>query len=211
MNLLTVLPLAVVMIAGPQVISAIFLATSRDPRRSSVAYLLGAGLAMIVGLTVWYLVFHTIRAGAGGADRNGGSRRLISWIVLALLLILMVVVFIRRKRNEPPRWMRRLQDARPRFAFGLGVLLFLVMPSDEATMAAVAGSLAGQNRPWWHILPFTIVTVLLLALPLLTLLVFGQRATRALPKVRDWANANSWLVSEFVLVIFVVIVASGLS
>lgn len=37
------------MIAGPQIISAIFLASSRDPRRGSGAYLLGAGLAIIVG------------------------------------------------------------------------------------------------------------------------------------------------------------------
>jgi hypothetical protein len=41
--------------------------------------------------------------------------------------------------------------------------------------------------PWWHVLPFLAVT-LLLALPLLALLAFGQRAVRVLPKVRDWGQ-----------------------
>jgi hypothetical protein len=106
--------------------------------------------------------------------------------------------------------MHRLEEATPRLAFGLGLLLFLAMPSDEATMAAVAGGLAGHGRPWWHLLPFVAVTVLLLALPLLALLAFGQRALRVLPRIRDWANAHSWVVNEGVILIFVVIVGSSL-
>ena len=44
MSFLTVLPLASVMIAGPQIVSATLLATGRDPRRNSRrAGLLGMG------------------------------------------------------------------------------------------------------------------------------------------------------------------------
>jgi hypothetical protein len=127
-------------------------------------------------------------------------------VVLGVLAALMVMVFARRKRNQPPKWMGKLEEAKPRFAFKLGFLLFIAMPSDEATMLAVSASLAGHDKPWWHVLPFLAVTVLLLALPLLALLALGQRAVRTLPKVRDWANANSWLVSEAVILIFVAIV-----
>ncbi|MFC7548776.1 GAP family protein [Plantactinospora sp. GCM10030261] len=210
MNLASVLPLAVVMVAGPQVISAIFLASSRDAKRSSVAFLAGSGLATLTGLSVWYLVFHLIRGGGDG-DKDDGTRRLIDWIVLAILLVLMVLVYLRRKRSEPPKWMGKLEEAGPRFAFVLGILLFLAMPSDEATMAAVAGSLAGHGKPWPHLLPFLFVTLLLLALPLVALLVFGQRAVAVLPKIRNWANNHSWLVSEAVILIFVAIVASDLT
>ena len=41
------------------------------------------------------------------------------------------------------------------------------------------------------------------------MLAFGQRAETMLPKVRDWMNTNSWIVSEVVLVFFVVIVLAG--
>ena len=157
MNLLSVLPLTVVMIAGPQIISAIFLASSRDAKRSSLAYLVGAGLAMLIGLTVWYFVFQAVRGTGGGQGKHDGTRHLIDWVVLAVLLALMVIVFARRKRNQPPKWMSKLQAASPRFAFGLGFLLFIAMPTDEGTMLAVAASLAGHDKPWWHLLPFLVL------------------------------------------------------
>jgi hypothetical protein len=50
-SLLTVLPLAFVIIAGPQ-ISAILLAIGHDPRRNSLAFLAGAALAVTVGTLV---------------------------------------------------------------------------------------------------------------------------------------------------------------
>ena len=210
MNWLSVLLLAVVMIAGPQIISAVFLASSREAKRSSLAYLVGAGLAVLIGLTVWYFVFHVVRGTGGGQGKHDGTRHLIDWVVLAVLFALMVMVFARRKRTQPPKWMSKLQVASPRFAFGLGFLLFIAMPTDEGTMLAVAGSLAGQHKPWWHLLPFLVLTLLLLALPLLALLAFGQRAVAVLPRIRDWANEHSWLISEAVILIFVAIVVSDL-
>jgi hypothetical protein len=35
--------------------------------------------------------------------------------------------------------------------------------------------------------------------------VLGQRAVDSLPKVRDWMNENSWIVSEAVIALFVVL------
>jgi Sap, sulfolipid-1-addressing protein len=60
------------------------------------------------------------------------------------------------------------------------------------------------------VLPFVALTLLLLALPLLNVLAFGKRGRAFLPKVRDWMNANSWIVSEIVLVFFIVIVIDSL-
>jgi hypothetical protein len=39
--------MAVVMVAGPQIVSAIFLATSEQARRSSIAYVIGVALAVL--------------------------------------------------------------------------------------------------------------------------------------------------------------------
>jgi hypothetical protein len=40
-------------------------------------------------------------------------------------------------------------------------------------------------------------------------LALGQRAKSALPKVRDWMDENSWIVSEVVLAFFIGIVLLG--
>ena len=49
------------------------------------------------------------------------------------------------------------------------------------------------------------MTLFLLAIPLLGLLAFGERAQAAMPKARDWMNNNSWVVSEIVIGLFVVL------
>jgi hypothetical protein len=54
------------------------------------------------------------------------------------------------------------------------------------------------------------VTLLLLAVPSLLLVFLGQRGQRLLPKVRDWMNDNSWIVSEIVIGLFVVLTTSSL-
>jgi hypothetical protein len=47
------------------------------------------------------------------------------------------------------------------------------------------------------------LTLFLLALPALLVVVMGKRAQTFLPKVRNWMNANSWMVSEAVIVLFI--------
>jgi hypothetical protein len=38
-----------------------------------------------------------------------------------------------------------------------------------------------------------------------------RRAQEFLPKVRDWMDANSWIVNELVLLLFVAIVISNIA
>jgi threonine/homoserine/homoserine lactone efflux protein len=104
----------------------------------------------------------------------------------------------------------RLQAADARFSFRLGLLLFLVMPTDVITMISVGSYLARHGDPWWYSLPFLLLTLLLAGLPLLILLLLGQRAKVLLPKLRDWMNTNSWVISEIVLVFFLILNISSL-
>ena len=41
-------------------------------------------------------------------------------------------------------------------------------------------------------------------------LLLGEKGKTLLPKVRDWMNANSWIVSERIIGLFVVVTASSL-
>jgi hypothetical protein len=48
--------------------------------------------------------------------------------------------------------------------------------------------------------------VLIAALPLLLFLLFQRRAQLLMPKLRDWMNANSWLVNIIVCVVFIFLI-----
>jgi hypothetical protein len=204
MNFLTILPLAFVMIAGPQILSAIFLATSEDWRRTSLAYIVGAALSITLFITLAYLLLN-------GVSDAGASNDSIYAIVLVLLLVAMLRTFLKRHEANVPKWMTKLQTATPRFAFLLGAALLGVFPTDILTSAAVGSYLAAHGDPWWHMLPFLALTLLLLAVPSLMVLALGERGQRLLPKVRDWMTSHAWIVNEIVLTLFVVITINSLA
>jgi small neutral amino acid transporter SnatA (MarC family) len=71
--LLAVLPLAIVMSAGPQIVTAVFLATSREARRNSLAFLTSVAVATTIGVTVFYFL------GSGlSEDRSSDSGK--NWL-----------------------------------------------------------------------------------------------------------------------------------
>ena len=196
--------MAFVMIAGPQILTAIFLATTENWRRNSAAYLAGAALSITVIVTIAYFV------GSGARDA-GASDDTLDIVVLVLLAAAAVYKFLTRKTAEPPKWMGKLQTADPKLSFKLGFLLLGVFPTDILTAWAVGTYLASHGDPWWHYLPFVLTTLLFIGLPAILLLVFGQRAQAFLPKARDWMNTNSWIVSEIVIALFIVITANSLA
>jgi threonine/homoserine/homoserine lactone efflux protein len=195
--------MAFVMIAGPQILSAIFLATSEDWRRNSFAYVFGASLSITLVVTAAYLLLN-------GAASSGTSNDTIYVIVLVLLLVAMVHVYLARETSEPPKWMGTLQTASAAFSFKLGFLLLGVFPTDILTSCAVGSYLAAHGDPWWHCLPFIALTLLILSTPVLLLLIFRQRAEAFLPKARTWMNDNSWVVNEIVILLFVAITLNSL-
>ena len=203
MSILQVLPLAFVMVAGPQILSSIFFATSENWRTNSAAYVLGAVLSISIVVTAAFFL-------SSGARGQGASNDTFYFVILALLVFGMVHTFHTRKTAEPPKWMGKLQAASPRFCFVLGFLLLGIFPSDLVTSISVGSFLSTKGDPWWHYIFFLALTLLFLALPALLVLLMGSRAQEFLPKVRDWMNANSWIVNELVLLLFVAIVISNI-
>lgn len=122
MSFLQILPLAFVMIAGPQIVSAFFLATSDDWAKNSIAYITGAAVSITTVVTAAYLVASGTKS-AAGTEHSGTIDRVIDWVVLALILFLIARVYLSRHASEPPRWMSKLQGAKPRFALLLGMAL----------------------------------------------------------------------------------------
>ncbi len=209
-DLLTVLPLAFVMIAGPQIISAVFLATSVGWARNSLAYIVGAAVSITLVVTIAYLVVKGAKSSADSSS-TGGEGQTLDVVLLALLVFLAVNVYRKRNEAEPPKWMGKLQEAKPGFSFKLGFLLLGVFPTDIITSVTVGTRLAREGDPWWHVLGFIAVTLLLLAIPAILVVVMGKRAQTFLPKVREWMNTNSWIVSEIVIALFIGIEINSLA
>jgi cytochrome c biogenesis protein CcdA len=119
--LLTVLPMAVVMSAGPQIVTAIFLATSREAKRNSLAFLLGIALATTIGVSGFYLL------GFGVGEQEDSEKNWLDWTIIGLLVVLALLVYARRKETHPPKWMGKVETANARFALTIGFLLYLLM------------------------------------------------------------------------------------
>jgi hypothetical protein len=208
-SFLTVLPLAFVMVAGPQIISAIFLATSEKWQKNSAAFLAGVLITVTLFVSVAYVLVRVLFDAAGSSGESS-TKVWLDVVLLVLLVVAGVHKYMTRKTSKPPQWMGKLEEATPKMSFRLGLLLLGVFPTDIITSVVVGSSLARNADPWWYCLPFVLLTLLFAALPVLFVLILGKRAASILPKVRDWMNTNSWIVSEIVIVFFIVMEINNL-
>jgi hypothetical protein len=205
---LAVIPLAITMNAGPQIMSAIIFVTTPKALRLSAYFLAGVVIAVTAGVTITYTLASVLGGSVslGDPSDSGSIGNIIQYVLVGLLVILSIRSYLGRKTSEPPRWLGAMQNAKPTTAFITGLLLLSVFPSDLVILITVGVNLAQQNAGLVAALPFIGATILIAALPVLSYLLFRHRAQRAMPKVRDWMNANSWLVNIIVYVIFILLI-----
>src|SRR3712207_3770375 len=205
---LAILPLAITMMAGPQIMSAIIFVTAPKALKLSAYFLAGVVIALTVGVTITY----TLATALGGSislgdpSNNGSLGKIIQYLFVGLLVFLSIKNYVRRETIEPPRWLGALQNAKPRTAFTTGLVLLSAFPSDFVILVTVGVNLAQNNASLLAAVPFIAATVFIAALPALSYLLFRRRAQRVMPKVRDWMNTNSWLVNIIVYVVFVYLI-----
>jgi threonine/homoserine/homoserine lactone efflux protein len=201
---LQILPLAITMMAGPQIMSAIIFVTAPKALRVSVPFLAGVTIATTVGVILTTAIASLLSL--GHPSDSGSSGHIIQYVLVGLLIALAVKNYVGRETAEPPRWLGALQQADARRAFITGLLVILLMPSDIIIMLTVGTNLAQHNAGLVAALPFIGATLLVAALPLLFFLLFHRRAQTFMPKVRDWMNNNSWLVNIIVCGVFIVLI-----
>ena len=205
---LAIIPLAITMNAGPQIMSALIFVTAPKPLKLSASFLAGVVIAVSAGLTITY-TFATVLGNSislGDPSDSGSIGNIIQYLLVGLLVFLAIKNYVRRESIEPPRWLGALQNAKPTTAFTTGLLLLSVFPSDFVVLVTVGMNLAQNDAPLVAGLPFIGATIFIAALPVLFYLLFRRRAQRLMPKVREWMNANSWLVNIIVYVIFIVLI-----
>ena len=205
---LSVIPLAITMNAGPQIMSALVFVTASKPLKLSAYFLTGVVIAVSVGVTITYTLATVLGNGVslGDPSDSGSLGNIIQYVLVGLLVFLSIKSYLRRETSAPPRWLGALQNAGPRTAFTTGLLLLSVFPSDLVILVTVGINLAQQNASLLGAVPFVVATILIAALPVLSYLLFRRRAERAMPKVRDWMNTNSWLVNIIVYIVFILLI-----
>ena len=70
---LQIVPLALIMVMGPQILTAIFLVTSREPVKNSIAMLIGVVAAACISLAIWFGIVkaHCSRPSQSGRLASG--------------------------------------------------------------------------------------------------------------------------------------------
>ena len=205
---LEILPLAITMMAGPQIMSAIIFVTAEKAVPISLAFVGGVAIATTLGVLVVSLIGKATDIDLGDPSDAGSTGAIVQYVLIGLLILAAIKNYVRRETIEPPKWLGKLQHAGPKDAFRTGLLVILLMPSDIIILLTVGAHLDQSNSSFSAALPFIGATILIAALPLLGFLLFHRRAVTAMPKVRDWMNANSWAVNIIVCVIFIVLIAA---
>jgi threonine/homoserine/homoserine lactone efflux protein len=205
---LNILPLALTMMAGPQIMSAIIFLTASKPVKLSVSFIAGVAVATTVGVAIALAIVSLLgnSISLGNSSENGSTGHIIQYVLVGLLVALAVKNYVRRETVEPPSWLGTLQSADSKKALKTGLLVILLMPSDIIIMLTIGVNLVQNKAGLIAALPFIAGTVLVAALPLLLYLLFYRRAQRVMPKVRDWMNTNSWLVNIIVCGVFILII-----
>jgi Sap, sulfolipid-1-addressing protein len=205
---LAVIPLAITMNAGPQIMSAIIFVTAPKALKLSAYFLAGVVIAVTLGVTITYTLASVLgnTISLGDPSDSGSLGNIIQYVLVGLLVLLSIKSYVGRETSEPPRWLGALQNANPKTAFTTGLLLLSVFPSDLVILVTVGVNLAQNNASLVGALPFMVATILIAALPVLSYLLFRHRAKQLMPKVRDWMNTNSWLVNIIVYAVFIVLI-----
>ncbi|GAA4374624.1 GAP family protein [Actinomadura sp. NPDC048032] len=203
-----VLPLAITMMAGPQIMSAIILVTTPRPVRVSLAFLAGVAISASAGVAaargIFALVGNSVDIGKPSDDSSVG--KIVQYVLIALLLAAIVRNYVKRATIEPPKWLGSLMNAGPGRAFKTGLLLIILMPSDIIVMLTVGANLEQHHEGAAEAAVFVGATLLVAALPLLAVLLFHRRAERAMPRAREWMTNNSWMVNIICCLIFIAII-----
>jgi len=205
----SVLPLAITMMAGPQIMSAIiFITGERDPVKVSLAFVLGVAIAATLGISIAIglagLLGDTL--GTDNSSEPSTTARVLELALVGLLIVASIKTYLGRETAEPPKWLGRLQGADAKQALKIGLLVILLMPSDVVIMLTAGVHLVSRDLGVAEALPLIGMTTLIAALPALAYLLFRKRARVAMPKVRTWMNEKSWLVNILVYMLFIVLI-----
>ena len=213
-----ILPLALGIAISPiPIIAAILMLLSPRARVTSVGFLLGWVVGIVVAVTAFTLLASVITP--QDPDAAHPTQGVIRIVLGALLLLLA----LRQWRGRPkpgeqaklPKWMAAIDKTTLPVAIGLGFLLSAVNPKN-LLMAAGAGVDIGSagldtGSIVLVIAVFTVVAASTVLVPVVAYLIAADRLRAPLDALRGWLeNENAVIMSVLLLVIGVVLIGKGI-
>jgi hypothetical protein len=213
-----ILPLALGIAISPiPIIAAILMLLSPKARGTSVGFLLGWLLGIVVAISVF-----TALSSVLPADDPDAAKPIAGWIGIVLgVLVLLLALKQWRGRPRPgeeaalPAWMSAIDTMTVGRALILGFLLAAVNPKN-LLMAAGAGVIVGAaglsgGDIVIAIAVFVLIAASSVAVPVLGYLLAASKIAAPLDRLRVWlVQNNATVMAVLLLVIGVVMVGKGI-
>ena len=196
------LPTAVgVMLSPLPIVGVILMLLSNKARVNGPMFLLGwlAGLAIVVGVVVAFV-------NPDKLNKSGGEPSTLNGILHLALGVLLLLLAVKQLKGRPkkgedaemPKWMAKMQDASPVFAFGMGAFLSGLNPKNlifdiAAAAAIVAGDLSSSQQIV-AVVVFMILASLTIGIPVLWFLIAGESAKAKLDVLRGYLVQYNWVI-----------------
>lgn len=212
------LPLALGIAISPvPIIAAVLMLLSPKARTTSVGFLIGWVLGIVVATTVFVLLSQVLPD-----DAETGSAPIIG-VVQLLLGAGMLFLALRQWRSRPapgaephmPAWMQTIDHISFVGAFGLGALLSGVNPKN-LLLAASAGATIGSSglgtgEATIAVAVFTLLGACTVLIPVLGYLIASERLAAPLDALRVWlSRENAVIMTVLLLVLGVVVIGKGI-
>ncbi|SHH00041.1 GAP family protein [Winogradskyella jejuensis] len=197
---ITILPLALTVMLGPQILVGMLLITRKDPIKSSLTYIVSLISTLILTTYIFYWLtsvtdFHKITI---------SNRPVIKYLLIALLIFLIVRSIVNRNQiTEPPKWMQGITTASLGKIFLIGLGLIAFMPTDIAIAFTVGNFLNDNSNHFLEALPFFVAVVFISFIPLLIYFLIGKKGHKYLENVNDWLNTHGYIINIIVLSFFI--------
>ena len=204
-----ILPLAITMMAGPQILTSVMFAISKNSLKNSASYTSAIFLAVITGILVSFLIADILPSSLlqNESNQQSDAAKYLQLGLLALLAGMTVRTYLNRTTVKLPKWLGTIQSADSKKAFKLGWMLIFLMPADLIIMLSAGLYIKSNDLSLISSVAFALLTALISAFPFFAFKVLGKKMNDS-QDINKWLNANAWLVNIFVYMLFAYLIIS---
>lgn len=195
--------LAIGIAASPfPIIPAILLLFTERPRAASLTFLATWLAAIAIAVSAFAFL-------SGAIASEYESPTWLAWVRIAAGIALIALAvhkwLTRSTSTRTPGWMQTLQEATPRSAFLLALLLSLANPKILLLAAAAGVDIGGSDSPLRQqtiaVIVFAAIASISVAAPVLAYTIAGARVLGPLSRAKDWLLRNNTAVMVVVFLV----------
>lgn len=198
---IAILPLALTVMLGPQILVSMLLITRKDVVKSSLVYTFSITITLLTTIFLYNFLSNSIDL----HRTTVGNRPVLKYLLICLFIILIVKNIINRKKiTEPPKWMQGIKTASLSKIFFIGFCLIAFMPTD-IIVAFTVGSLvdSAEKSILLEIMPFLSTVLFICLLPLIVYFSLGKNGDSYIEKANNWLNTHGYVINIIVFLFFI--------